>query len=127
MPKKYGVVTRRTVDDVDMLGLDSTYMYENEENLKTVVRELEHDRRFTKQQKQMQTSRRHSHSTDDYSPISPVAATTATGGVVSNEFRLSANGTISGQNTIESDRDSGQKLNEGRGGALLKDSLVTDS
>ena len=48
VPRKYGVVQRRTVDDVDMLGHDSTYILENEDNLKTVVRELEHDRRFTK-------------------------------------------------------------------------------
>lgn len=48
--RKFGVVTRRSVDDVNMLLDGDTTIIENEENLKTVVRELEHDRKFTKQQ-----------------------------------------------------------------------------
>ena len=51
VPKKFGVVTRRSVDDVaDMIGTGDTSIMMDEENLKTVVRELEHDRRFTKHQ-----------------------------------------------------------------------------
>lgn len=52
IPKKFGQVTRFTVDDVGFaLGNESTmHILENEENLKTVVRELEHDRQFTKRQ-----------------------------------------------------------------------------
>ena len=67
VPKRYGVVTRRNVDDVDMVGLDSTYLIENEENLKTVVRELDHDRRFTKDQKRLLDSRRASD--DAFNPL----------------------------------------------------------
>ena len=48
--RKYGGVTRRSVDDVGILLDGDTTIVENEENLKTVVRELEHDRRFTKKQ-----------------------------------------------------------------------------
>ena len=50
IPKRYGVVSRRNVDDIDGLLMPAcdTSVYMDEENLKTVVRELEHDRRFTK-------------------------------------------------------------------------------
>ena len=49
IPKRFGVVSRRNVDDVGGMipGCDSSIILD-EENLKTVVRELEHDRRFVK-------------------------------------------------------------------------------
>ena len=50
VPMKAGMVSRRTVADLEMLGHDSTVIIENEENLKTVVRELEHERKFVKKQ-----------------------------------------------------------------------------
>lgn len=49
VPKKFGVVSRRSVDDVAMLGDESAIIHD-EENLKAVVRELDNDRRFIKQQ-----------------------------------------------------------------------------
>ena len=49
VPKKYGVVSRRSVDDVDMLA-DATNIIYDEENLKAVVRELDNDRRFIRKQ-----------------------------------------------------------------------------
>lgn len=52
VPKKFGVVSRRHVDDVGAMvapGCD-TSIYLDEENLKTVVRELDYDRRFTRKQ-----------------------------------------------------------------------------
>ena len=50
VPKRFGVVSRRHVDDVGGTvtpGCD-TSIYLDEENLKTVVRELDYDRRFTR-------------------------------------------------------------------------------
>ena len=42
---------RRSVDRVDPIGDESAFILsEDEEKLKTVVRELEHDRRFTRNQ-----------------------------------------------------------------------------
>lgn len=48
VPKKYGVVSRHKVEDLDMIGNDYSTELRDEENLKTVVRALEYDRRFTK-------------------------------------------------------------------------------
>ena len=48
VPKKYGVVSRRAVDDVDMIGPGHSSIMIDEENVKMVVRELEYDRRFIK-------------------------------------------------------------------------------
>ena len=50
VPKKFGVVSRRSVDDVDMIIGDESTIIHDEENLKTVVRELDYDRRFTRNQ-----------------------------------------------------------------------------
>ena len=50
IPKRYGVVSRRSVDDVEMIGKHESFMYrEDEENLKTVVREFENEKRFIRQ------------------------------------------------------------------------------
>lgn len=47
VPKKYGIVSRHNVEDLDMMiGDVSTDL--REENLKSVVRALEYDRKFTK-------------------------------------------------------------------------------
>lgn len=48
VPKKYGVVSRRAVDDVDMIGPGHNSIMIDEENVKMVVRELEYDRHFIK-------------------------------------------------------------------------------
>ena len=48
VPKKYGVVSRRAVDDVDMIGAGHNSIMIDEENVKMVVRELEYDRHFIK-------------------------------------------------------------------------------
>ena len=48
VPKKYGVVSRRAVDDVDMIGAGNKSIMIDEENMKMVVRELEYDRHFIK-------------------------------------------------------------------------------
>ena len=49
VPKKFGIVSRRSVDDVAMIGDESAIIHD-EENLKTVVRELDNDRRFNRKQ-----------------------------------------------------------------------------
>ena len=54
VPKKHGQINQRRVDDLEMLGDQSTILM-GEENLKTVVREFEHDRRFTKRQQTIQS------------------------------------------------------------------------
>ena len=48
VPKKYGVVNHRAVDDVDMIGPGNNSIVIDEENVKMVVRELEYDRHFIK-------------------------------------------------------------------------------
>ena len=48
VPKKHGVVSRRAVDDVDMIGPGHNSIMIDEENVKMVVRELEYDRHFIK-------------------------------------------------------------------------------
>ncbi len=51
VPKRYGVMLRRSVDRVNPIGDESALiMASDEEKLKTVVRELEHDRRFVRNQ-----------------------------------------------------------------------------
>lgn len=52
VPKRFGVVQRRHVDEIgDIPAPNSdTSIYIDEENLKTVVRELDYDRRFTRKQ-----------------------------------------------------------------------------
>ena len=52
VPSKFGHVTRFKVEDVGLDVHDESQMLqlEDEENLKTVVRELEHDRQFMKEQ-----------------------------------------------------------------------------
>ena len=50
VPKKYGVVSRRAVDDVGMIGVERNSIMIDEENVKMVVRELEYDRHFIKKQ-----------------------------------------------------------------------------
>ena len=49
VPKQYGVVSRRSVDDVAMIT-DTSVIVHDEENLKAVVRELDNDRRFIRKQ-----------------------------------------------------------------------------
>lgn len=45
VPTKFGQVSRFNVEKLGEVGHDSILIYENgEENLKTVMRELEHDR-----------------------------------------------------------------------------------
>ena len=49
VPKKQGLVTRRSVDRLAPIAMDESaliIMAEEEERMKTVVRELEHDREF---------------------------------------------------------------------------------
>ena len=49
VPRSMGLVTSRTVDDIGGLIRSHTgSIYENEENIKTVIRELDYDRKFTK-------------------------------------------------------------------------------
>ena len=51
VPNKFGIVSRRSVEDVGlMIGHPESANLKDEENLKTVVRALEHDRKFTKSQ-----------------------------------------------------------------------------
>lgn len=52
VPKRLGQVSNLDVSRLDIVGRESEVIrFENEEdNLKTVVRELEHDRQFTKNQ-----------------------------------------------------------------------------
>ena len=51
VPKRFGVVSRRTMDalGVGAIDCDSSIVLD-EENVKTVVRLLDHDRRFTRKQ-----------------------------------------------------------------------------
>ena len=70
VPKRHGVVTRRNVEKLSPIGQDESafIMAEGEEKLKTVVRELEHDRKFIRNQQRNKTTREASKS--DYSKSS---------------------------------------------------------
>ena len=58
IPKRQGVMLRRSVENVAPIGDESVLMMDNEqENLKTVVRELEHDKRFVRNQIRMTTKK----------------------------------------------------------------------
>ena len=51
VPSRFGQVSRLDVEQLGIVGRESELLHLNdEENLKTVVRELEHDRRFTRMQ-----------------------------------------------------------------------------
>jgi hypothetical protein len=66
VPMKHGVVSRQNLEGLNMIG-DISLDLRDEENLKTVVRELEHDRRFSKfQQNKAMMNRKNSENSSTF-------------------------------------------------------------